>query len=171
MHANETVDGYHECYHCPTAHPSFSKAIKIPTYNVIPKTNYARHSADIFEDAYTLESETKPEAQKGSWFGWAKTAEKKSIAVQGDCPGLWLSLFPLNGMNCYSYAWYYMRIVPKGAGRTVLEYDIFGRKGEDPAKIQEFIRFLKEVELEVKLEKMLKRASKLTEFRTMTFAP
>jgi hypothetical protein len=52
-------------------------------------------------------------------------------------------------MNCYSYAWYYMRIVPKSAGRTVLEYDIFARKGEDPAKIREFIRFLKEVEIEV----------------------
>lgn len=42
-----------------------------------------------------------------------------------------------------------MRIVPKSAGRTVLEYDVYGMKGEDPAKIQEFIRFLKEVELEV----------------------
>ena len=42
-----------------------------------------------------------------------------------------------------------MRIVPKSAGRTVLEYDVYGMKGTDPQKIQEFIRFLKEVELEV----------------------
>jgi len=141
------MDGYHECYHCPTAHPSFSKAIKVPTYNVIPKTNYARHSADVHE-AETLEPETEPEAEKSSWFSWAKAPEKKPSPVQGDCPGLWLSLFPLNGMNCYSYAWYLMRIVPKSAGRTVLEYDIFGKKGEDPKKIQDFVRFLKEVELE-----------------------
>ena len=52
-------------------------------------------------------------------------------------------------MNCYSYAWYSMRIVPKSAGRTVLEYDIYGMKDVEPAKIQEFIQFLKEVELEV----------------------
>ena len=42
-----------------------------------------------------------------------------------------------------------MRIVPKSAGRTVLEYDIYGMKDVEPAKIQEFIQFLKEVELEV----------------------
>lgn len=144
------MDGYHECYHCPTAHPSFSKAIKVPTYNVIPKTNYARHSADVHE-AEIPELETKTKGEESSWFSWGKTPEKKPVAVQGDCPGLWLSLFPLNGMNCYSYAWYYMRIVPKSAGRTVLEYDIFGKKGEGPEKIQEFIRFLKEVELEVSM--------------------
>jgi hypothetical protein len=142
------VDGYHECYHCPTAHPSFAKAIKVPTYKVIPKCNYARHSADVTEEAIELESKKRP---KGSWLSWGRPIEPetKSSGVQGDCPGLWLSLFPLNGMNCYSYAWYSMRIVPKSAGRTVLEYDIYGKKGEDPAKIQEFIRFLKEVEIEV----------------------
>jgi len=100
--------------------------------------------------------ETKPaETSWSSWLGLSSSASgaDKSSAkidgVQGDKPGLWLSLFPLNGMNCFSYAWYYMRIVPKSAGRTVLEYDIFARKGEDPAKIRGFIRFLKEVEIEV----------------------
>jgi hypothetical protein len=44
-----------------------------------------------------------------------------------------------------------MRLVPKSAGRTVLEYDIFARKGEDPVKVREFIRFVKEVEIEVNL--------------------
>lgn len=149
------VDGYHECYHCPTAHPSFSKAIKVPTYKVIEKHNYARHSAEVTEPEPIAEPEEKAETtQSSSWFGWGSSssnpAQKKKVeAVQGDSPGLWLSLFPLTGMNCYSYAWYSMRIVPKSAGRTVLEYDIYGMKGEDPAKIQEFIKFLKEVELEV----------------------
>jgi len=153
------VDGYHECYHCPTAHPSFSKVIQVPTYKVEPKHNYAVHSAEIFapeEEMKTPIIETKPaETSWSSWLGLSSSASgaDKSSAkidgVQGDKPGLWLSLFPLNGMNCFSYAWYYMRIVPKSAGRTVLEYDIFARKGEDPAKIRGFIRFLKEVEIEV----------------------
>jgi hypothetical protein len=148
------VDGYHECYHCPTAHPSFSKAIKVPTYKVVEKCNYARHSADVTEPEHIPEpEEAQQTSQLSSWFGWGSagpsaTTPKKAEAVQGDCPGLWLSLFPLTGMNCYSYAWYSMRIVPKSAGRTVLEYDIYGMRGTDPAKIQEFIRFLKEVELE-----------------------
>jgi len=76
---------------------------------------------------------------------------KKTDGVQGDQQGLWLSSLHLNGMNCYSYTWYYMRVVPKSAGRTVLEYDTIARKEEDPAKVNEFIRFLKEVGIKVKL--------------------
>lgn len=151
------MDGYNECYHCPTAHPSFSKVIQVPTYNVEPRHNYARHSAEIVVPAANTQptvKESKPtESSWSSWLGLSSSTsgEKNSLeidGVQGDKPGLWLSLFPLNGMNCYSYAWYYMRMIPKSAGRTVLEYDIFARKGEDPAKIREFIRFLKEVEVE-----------------------
>jgi hypothetical protein len=150
------VDGYNECYHCPTAHPSFSKVIQVPTYKVDPRHNYARHSADIVapEPEPILPVEAKSDSLTwSSWLGLSSqtTVEDKTKieGVQGDKPGLWLSLFPLNGMNCYSYAWYYMRIIPRSAGRTVLEYDIFAKKGEDPAKIREFIRFLKEVEIEV----------------------
>lgn len=152
------MDGYNECYHCPTAHPSFSKVIQVPTYKVEPRHNYARHSADILVPEAEPESTViNPRSAESSWSSWlrfpASTTNDQSSSkvdgVQGDKPGLWLSLFPLNGMNCYSYAWYYMRIIPKSAGRTVLEYDIFARKGEDPAKIREFIRFLKEVEIEV----------------------
>jgi phenylpropionate dioxygenase-like ring-hydroxylating dioxygenase large terminal subunit len=150
------VDGYNECYHCPTAHPSFSKVIQVPTYKVEPKHNYARHSADIAAPEPEPILPIKAKSDSSTWSSWlglssqaAEENKTKIEGVQGDKPGLWLSLFPLNGMNCYSYAWYYMRIIPKSAGRTVLEYDIFAKKGEDPAKIREFIRFLKEVEIEV----------------------
>lgn len=155
------MDGYNECYHCPTAHPSFSKVIQVPTYKVEPRHNYARHSAEIVAPAANTGPtvvESKPaQSSWSSWLGFSSsTSDEQSSpkvdGVQGDKPGLWLSLFPLNGMNCYSYAWYYMRIVPNSAGRTVLEYDIFARKGDDPAKIREFIRFLKEVEVEVYLK-------------------
>lgn len=146
------MDGYNECYHCPTAHPSFSKAIDIPTYKVIPKHNYARHSAEVIipESMPPVTPEAAELSSWSSWLGLSSTTPepKKNTGVQGDKPGLWLSLFPLNGLNCYSYAWYFMRIVPKSAGRTVLEYDIFAKKGEDPKKIREFINFLKEVEIE-----------------------
>jgi phenylpropionate dioxygenase-like ring-hydroxylating dioxygenase large terminal subunit len=149
------VDGYNECYHCPTAHPSFSRVIQVPTYKVEPRHNYARHSADIVAPETEPKPPVEPKSESTTWSSWLGLSspqvaeEKKLEGVQGDKPGLWLSLFPFNGMNCYSYAWYYMRIIPKSAGRTVLEYDIFAKKGEDPAKIREFIRFLKEVELEV----------------------
>ncbi len=121
-----------------------------------PRHHYARHSAEIVVPAANTEpkvKESKPaESSWSSWLGLSSSTSdgKNSLeidGVQGDKPGLWLSLFPLNGMNCHSYAWYYMRIIPKSAGRTVLEYDMFARKGEDPAKIREFINFLKEVEI------------------------
>jgi hypothetical protein len=127
------VDGYNECYHCPTAHPSFSKVIQVPTYKVEPRHNYARHSAEIVVPAANAESiVVEPRRVRSSWGSWLGLSPSTSDAesslkfdrVQGDKPGLWLSLFPLNGINCYSYAWYYMRIIPKSAGRTVLEYDI-----------------------------------------------
>ena len=154
------MDGYNECYHCPTAHPSFSKVIQVPTYQVEPRHNYARHSAEVVapdSNAKSTTVESRPAGSSwSSWLGFPSSAsiDQSSIKIDelgGDKPGLWLSLFPLNGMNCFSYAWYYMRLVPKSAGRTVLEYDIFARKGEDPVKVREFIRFLKEVEIEVSL--------------------
>jgi Ring hydroxylating alpha subunit (catalytic domain) len=159
-----SVDGYNECYHCPTAHPSFSKVIQVPTYKVEPRHNYARHSAEIvISDAKAKSAKVETKLAGSPWsslLGFPPSAPHEQYPIEvdklgGDKPGLWLSLFPLNGMNCYSYAWYYMRLVPISAGRTLLEYDIFARKGEDPAKIREFVRFLKEVEIEVLLPQAL----------------
>ncbi|KAM9918818.1 hypothetical protein OXX80_012865, partial [Metschnikowia pulcherrima] len=44
------MDGYQECYHCPTAHPGLNSAFKMETYKVVPKTRYCRHYAEIVRD-------------------------------------------------------------------------------------------------------------------------
>jgi hypothetical protein len=53
------------------------------------------------------------------------------------------------GINCYEPAWYSMKVIPLEKSKTRLEYEIFAKKGLEEVKIQEFIKFLKEVEKEV----------------------
>lgn len=44
-----------------------------------------------------------------------------------------------------------MRVIPLDKNKTRLEYEIFAKKGIEEAEIQDFIKFLKEVEKEVRL--------------------
>jgi len=152
------MDGYQECYHCPTAHPGLSKAFKMPTYKVTPKgDNYCRHFAEIkvptLPDETVTPSSTPPDA--GGWLGFLSSfgssqspPRSPSTNRGGDTDGLWIYLFPNNGVNCYSPAFYTIRVVPKGVDWTVLEYDIYGKKDADPSEVEEFVTFLKEVEQE-----------------------
>ena len=57
-------------------------------------------------------------------------------------------MYPNTGHSCYEPAWYSMRVLPVDKTHTRLEYEIYGRKGLDDSKIQEFIKFLREVEKE-----------------------
>lgn len=116
------MDGYQECYHCPTAHPGLSKLFDIPnTYKVVPKSNYCRHYAQIKDSPDN---------------------------VGGEFNGLWCYCFPTNGINCYSPAWYSIRVLPISPSHTILQYDIFCKKGLAEEKKKEFIDFLQLVELE-----------------------
>ncbi|KAL6452094.1 cntA Carnitine monooxygenase oxygenase subunit [Candida maltosa Xu316] len=136
-------DSYSECLHCQSAHPGLSAAFKINTYKVVPKTRYARHYAEIVRE------EKKPEPGKSSWFGKkndTKVEEKKNIG--GEFDGLWIYQFPIAGINCYSPAWYSIRILPISAKRTILQYDIYTKKGLDEASKKEFVDFLQQVEIE-----------------------
>jgi hypothetical protein len=74
---------------------------------------------------------------------------KKSNAYVGDADGLWIYCYPNSGINCYEPAWYSIRVIPLEKSKTRLEYEIFSKKGLEENKIQEFIKFLKEVEKEV----------------------
>lgn len=151
------VDGYQECYHCPTAHPGLNSAFKMETYKVVPKTRYCRHYAEIVRQEVTIEDDDKDADEESSWFGFGKkkgqekavdTEKKKKKNPGGDFNGLWVYLYPINGVNCYSPAWYSIRVLPMSAGHTILQYDIYTKKGLADAEKKEFVDFLQLVELE-----------------------
>lgn len=143
------MDGYQECYHCPTAHPGLNSAFKMETYKVVPKTRYCRHYAEIVRE--TPADDTATEAEGSSWFGFGKK-EKKEVEKKknpgGEFNGLWVYCFPSNGINCYSPAWYSIRVLPLGPNDTVLQYDVYTKKGLPASEAKEFIDFLQLVELE-----------------------
>ncbi|EGV62306.1 hypothetical protein PSN45_001031 [Yamadazyma tenuis] len=149
------MDGYQECYHCPTAHPGLSSAFKMETYKVVPKNRYCRHYAQIVREEQP-ESEPEPEPEQSSWFGMRKQAQPqpspqkkpKKANPGGEFNGLWVYLFPTNGINCYSPAWYSIRVLPVSPTHTILQYDIFTKKGLDEDTKKEFVDFLQLVELE-----------------------
>lgn len=144
------MDGYQECYHCPTAHPGLNAAFRMETYKVVPKTRYCRHYAEIVR--VEPKEEEKPE-EKAGWFGYGKKPEapkqtKRKHNPGGEFNGLWVYLFPTNGINCYSPAWYSIRVLPIGPSHTILQYDIYTKKGLGEDEKKEFIDFLQLVELE-----------------------
>lgn len=146
------MDGYQECYHCPTAHPGLNQAFKMETYKVVPKGNYCRHYARIVQDEIPVIEDNADPDQESSWFGFGKKrnveAAPKKENPGGNFNGLWCYLFPTNGINCYSPAWYSIRVLPITAGRTVLQYDIYTKKGLADDKKKEFVDFLQQVEIE-----------------------
>ena len=154
------MDGYQECYHCPVAHPGLNSAFKMETYKVVPKGRYCRHFATIVKEDEKQVEEKKEEGSSTSWFGFGKksspkkeaatdaTPQKKCNNKGGEFDGLWMYLFPNNGINCYSPAWYTIRVLPISATKTTLQYDIYTKKGIDEASKKEFVDFLQQVELE-----------------------
>lgn len=149
------MDGYQECYHCPTAHPGLNSAFKMETYKVVPKTRYCRHYAEIVRENVAIEEDNKDADEESSWFGFGKknvvekpVEKEKKKNPGGDFNGLWVYLFPSNGINCYSPAWYSIRVLPITATHTILQYDIYTKKGLPDAEKKEFVDFLQLVELE-----------------------
>lgn len=146
------MDGYQECYHCPTAHPGLNLAFRMETYKVVPKGNYCRHYAKIVEEDIPAVVEENDPDTESSWFGFGKKKEVSKASKKqnpgGSFNGLWCYLFPTNGVNCYSPAWYSIRVLPITAKRTILQYDIYTKKGATADAKKEFVDFLQQVELE-----------------------
>lgn len=150
------MDGYQECYHCPTAHPGLNSAFKMETYKVVPKTRYCRHYAEIVRNEPPKEEAPAASELGSGWFGFGKKGaapapepvKKKKVNPGGEFNGLWVYLYPTNGVNCYSPAWYSIRVLPISATHTVLQYDIYTKKGLPEEEKKEFIDFLQLVELE-----------------------
>lgn len=149
------MDGYQECYHCPTAHPGLSTAFKMDTYKVVPKGRYCRHYAEVVKEEDEVPEEL-PQEESSSWFGIGKKTPsgqvgpptKKRSNPGGDFNGLWVYLFPSMGINCYSPAWYSIRVLPLSPTHTILQYDIYTKKGLSEGKKKEFVDFLQLVEME-----------------------
>lgn len=147
------MDGYQECYHCPTAHPGLNSAFKMETYKVVPKTRYCRHYAEIVKEEVAIEEDNKDADEESSWFGFGKKKAPEKVMEKkknpgGEFNGLWVYLYPSNGVNCYLPAWYSIRVLPISATHTVLQYDIYTKKGLGDAEKKEFVDFLQLVELE-----------------------
>lgn len=148
------MDGYQECYHCPTAHPGLNSAFKMETYKVVPKTRYCRHYAEIVREEVAIEEDNKDADEESSWFGFGKKKQAPEKPVEkkknpgGEFNGLWVYLYPSNGINCYSPAWYSIRVLPITATHTILQYDIYTKKGLPEAEKKEFVDFLQLVEME-----------------------
>ncbi|GME80126.1 unnamed protein product [[Candida] boidinii] len=63
------MDGYQECYHCPTAHPGLNAAFKMETYKVVPKGNYCRHYAKIVdEEIEVVKDDADPDVESSWWI-------------------------------------------------------------------------------------------------------
>ncbi|KAI5955377.1 hypothetical protein KGF54_001938 [Candida jiufengensis] len=146
------IDGYNECYHCPISHRKLSAAFNMETYKVVPKTRYCRHYAAVVKEEEPAEELQNEE--KSGWFGFGKKEKslpeqrQKASNTAGTSDGLWCYLYPSNGVNCYSPAWYSIRVLPHSAKKTTLQYDIYTKKGIDEAQKKEFVDFLQLVEIE-----------------------
>ncbi|MDH3500409.1 MAG: aromatic ring-hydroxylating dioxygenase subunit alpha [Acidimicrobiia bacterium] len=64
------VENYNECYHCRTAHPSFSRGVVLPdTYTITPVGKCLRHRADSSpHQYYEINLDASPHAAEYSSF-------------------------------------------------------------------------------------------------------
>ena len=107
------VEGYQECYHCPTIHPIFNRDFQLGKYQVKNKNYYSVHQCP-----------------------------RKEKSDSGSFEGLWLWLYPNCGLPCYENVYYTMRINPKSPAKTELICTFFVnekcREGADE-KFFEFV--------------------------------
>lgn len=111
------IDGYQECYHCPTIHPVFNKDFTLRNYNIENRDRFSIHGCN----------------------------RKRDDSASGAFQGIWLWVYPNLGMPCYEPAYYTLSVMPEGPGRTKLSYRFFARKNASYRVIEEFLEFIKQV--------------------------
>ena len=112
------VDGFQECYHCPSIHPIFNKDFALAKYRVENRERYAVHSCE---------------------------RKAESASPSGRREGLWLWLFPNLGLPCYQPCWYTLSVNPKGPGRTELSYHFHFAEPLESETVREFLKFIEQV--------------------------
>lgn len=110
------VEGFQECYHCPTIHPLFNKDFHLSKYTVENKDHFSVHQCP-----------------------------RKNNQSSGNFEGLWLWLYPNCGLPCYEKVYYSMRINPKSAGETELVYTFFMRPEMTIEEQSTFFAFVEQV--------------------------
>lgn len=110
------VEGFQECYHCPTIHAGFNKDFELSKYRVMNIDHFSVHQC--------------PRKEKSS---------------TGSFEGLWLWLFPNCGLPCYENVYYSMRINPKSAKRTELIYTFFANEAFRTSNETKFFEFVKKI--------------------------
>jgi phenylpropionate dioxygenase-like ring-hydroxylating dioxygenase large terminal subunit len=110
------VEGYQECYHCPTIHPIFNKDFKLQRYAVENRKQFSLHSC-----------ERKTESSSGS-FG-----------------GLWLWVYPNLGMPVYEPCFYTLQVNPLSVNKTQLNYTFHLRRGIDEKTMKSFREFVDQI--------------------------
>lgn len=110
------VEGFQECYHCPTIHPLFNKDFHLNKYRVDNKDHFSVHQCP-----------------------------RKQNLLTGSFEGLWLWLFPNCGLPCYEKVYYSMRINPKSATKTELIYTFFATEQFLPEEESTFFAFVNQV--------------------------
>jgi phenylpropionate dioxygenase-like ring-hydroxylating dioxygenase large terminal subunit len=108
------VEGFQECYHCPTIHTGFNKDFHLSQYKVHNKDHFSVH-----------------------------TCPRKVKSATGSFEGLWMWIFPNCGLPCYEKVYYSLRVNPKSPTQTELIYTFFTNElftTEDENTFFEFIR-------------------------------
>ncbi len=110
------VDGYQECYHCPTIHPVFLKDFQLTRYLVENRSRFSLHSC-----------------------------ERRIPSSSGAFEGLWLWIYPNLGMPIYEPAFYTLQVNPLNTNRTQLTYTFHFRETVEEQTIQEFRNFVEQI--------------------------
>jgi choline monooxygenase len=109
------MDGFQECYHCPTVHPAFHRDFKLKEYRIENREQYSIHSC-----------------------------ERKTTSASGTFEGLWLWLFPNLGFPCYEPCYYTLQVNPQSSRKTQLTYT-FHFRDADSKEAGEFMQFIDDV--------------------------
>lgn len=110
------IEGFQECYHCPTVHPVFNKDFHLSKYEVHNKDRFSVH-----------------------------TCPRREASSSGSFEGLWLWMFPNCGMPCYEKVYYSLRINPTSATTTELIYTFFTNEKFTAEDAENFFAFVKQI--------------------------
>lgn len=107
------IEGFQECYHCPTIHAGFNKDFNLAKYEVHNKDHFSLHQCP-----------------------------RKNPSATGSFEGLWLWLYPNCGLPCYEKVYYSLRVNPTSPSRTELIYTFFTNdqfNAEDESQFFDFV--------------------------------
>ncbi len=110
------MEGYQECYHCPTIHPVFLRDFALQKYSIENRHLFSLHNCD-----------RKVESSSGSF------------------KGLWLWIYPNLGMPVYEPAFYTLQVNPLSVDRTRLTYTFHFRHPDKENDIKDFRAFVDKI--------------------------